>query len=192
MVNDGGPLRSPISGEVDELKRAWYNHVLTTLQKLDDRVDSISSELYKELYRVKEAIQKDLYSLKSELEKEIASTKTFSVEAMEKIQNKINELIEKLSSRIEVLEKSVVKEELVKELNNIKQNLTKDILNQKTAFVADIAKQKEEFNKLLEPINTKITKIEVKLALWAAGFGVIGGIILKILLFLADKYYFKG
>lgn len=185
MAANGGSLVGSNASEVDELKRAWYTHVLNTLQKLDDRMDSVSTELYKEFYKVKESIQKDLYEFKSDLQKEISSTKVFSVEVMEKTQEKINKLLEKLSQRIESLEKSVVKEELVKELNDIKQNLTRDILGQKTYFISYIAEQ-------IEPIKTKITKIEVKLALWAAFFGVIGTILMNLVLLLSKWYFSKG
>lgn len=194
MVEDGGSTKGIVVTEVDELKRAWYNHVLNTLQKLDDRIDSVSSDLYKELYKVKEAMQKDLYAFKSDLQKDITSTKSFGVEAMEKIEIKINKLIDKLSRRIEILEKSVLKEELVKELSDIKQELTKDILDQKTSFILDIAKQKEDFNELLVPINNKITKIEIRLAIWAAIFGVVGTLLTNIILHLLPIVvkYFKG
>jgi hypothetical protein len=187
MADTLGSLRFSGASDVDELKRAWYNHVLSTLEKLDSRVDNLSAELYS----LKTAMQRDLYTYKEELQKEINSSKTLNANDLEKIQEKTERLIDKLSQRIEILEKSVLKEELLKELNTIKSSLTKDITDQKEEFLMDINEQKDEFNKLLEPIKAKITRIEIRLAVWAAVFGIIGTLIMNIVLFVIKEYFIE-
>jgi len=158
------------ASEVDELKRTWYSHVLHTLEKLDIHIDSVVSETHK----TREELQRELYQLRDELRKEIANTKTFTSAETDRLRTKIEEVVSRLESRIALLEKSEVKEQLKQEINDLKNELTSDITCKKDTLTSDITSQKDEFIKLLEPLRTKITRMETKLAMWAILFGIVG------------------
>ena len=73
------------ASEIDELRRAWYQHVLNSLEKLDRSIDSLSDDLNS----VKEKLRSEIDVIrKEEGNKELSKIK-------EKFVDEINELKEK-------------------------------------------------------------------------------------------------
>jgi len=70
--------------EAGELKTMWYNHVLTTIEKLDGRIDDLEKELLKAKYEAFE----ELVKLKDEFRKEIKEVKEKLCEDVKDVEDK--------------------------------------------------------------------------------------------------------
>jgi hypothetical protein len=170
----------------NELKRAWYNHVLHTLEKLDSHVDAISSELHK----TKEDLHMDLFKFKEDLRKDIENSKSLNAKELEKVQVKVEQLISKITDRLDKLEQADIKNELLSVLTGLKEDLTKDINYQKEILTEDIVKQREEFKDLLDPLKIRMTKMEVKMAMIGILVSLGATAIFNVGLLIAKTYFF--
>lgn len=135
--------------EKERLKKAWFNHVISSLEKLDESIDKINldlynrtGELYKEIQSVKDLLYKELKDINKDHHGDVC-----------KLEKKVEKLLDDINCKIRNLSVPSIKEELQKEISDLKDNFT---------------------NKL-EPITTSITTINVKLTMWALFAGIVGG-----------------
>jgi hypothetical protein len=137
------------NAENERLRKAWFNHVISTLEKLDENIDKVNTELYNktsELY-------KEIQSVKDLLYKELKDVNKSHHDDVCKLEKRVEKLLYDIESKIKNLSVPSVKEELKKDIVDVKDN----------------------FADKLDPIKTAVTKINVKLTMWALFAGIIGG-----------------
>ena len=153
MTEDKDVFISKIeSTENERLRKAWFNHVISTLEKLDENIDKVNddlhnktSELYKEVQGVKDLLYSELKYVNKSHHEDIC-----------KLEKRVEKLLYDIENKIKNLSVPSVKEELKKDIVDVKDNLTDK----------------------LDPIKTAVTKINVKLTMWALFAGIIGGWVL--------------
>ena len=142
------------SEETERLKKVWFNHVIFTLEKLDENIDKANNELYNktsELYKEIQAVKDLLYSELKDV------NKNHHGEVCE-LEKRVNKLVDGIEYKIKNLSISSVKEELKKDITNLK----------------------DDFTDKLDPIKIAVTKINVKLTMWALFAGTIGGLVVPV------------
>jgi len=137
------------NAETERLRKVWFNHVIFTLEKLAENIDKTNSELYNktsELY-------KEIQSVKDLLYSELKDVNRNRHNEIYKLEKRVNELVDSIECKIKNLSVPSVKEELKKDITNLK----------------------DDFTEKLNFIKVAVTKINVKLTMWALFAGVIGG-----------------
>jgi len=140
--------------EAERLKKAWFDHVLLSLERLSANVNRLSSDLYD----VKDSLFKDIVSTKESLRTELLFTKSEMGVELEKLEKRIEKNIDNINKTINSISTQAVKDELKKNLDDLKLQLNADI---------------EAIKKEHMPIRDSILILKVKVAMW----GVLGGII---------------
>ena len=152
---------SMFNEEIDALKKSWYSHVLTTLERLGDNMEKLSEELYKQ----RDEFRKDLYELRDKIRNETADS--HSLEILEK---HINALLDRVDKRIKDLEEIIRSNTVNEEIKSIQLGI-KDLDN-KIEHV--IRTQFDNFKeKKLDPLTNRLNKVEIKVAI----YGVIAGVL---------------
>lgn len=141
--------------EADRLKKAWFDHVFASLEKLGRRVEKLSSELY----AAKDALYKDIVDAKEVLRSELAVLKSEHNSDLEKLEKRIEKSIDSINKSIESLSVQKVKDELKKDVEDLGKEINKELTKIKDDRVA--------------PLTTEVTKLKVKISVW----GVLGGIV---------------
>ncbi|RKX64732.1 MAG: hypothetical protein DRP42_05930 [Tenericutes bacterium] len=136
------------AAEATMLKKAWYNHVLITLEKLDDNIDRLSAEIHE----TKTALYKEIVDSKDALRTELIAGDQHNDQELDKLEKRLEKALDTIVLKVNELEKSPVKEELEKSLSAIR----------------------EATNIKLVPIREDLTSLKTKLAIWASLFGVLG------------------
>ena len=119
--------------ESEALKKAWFKHVLLSLEKLDDYLETTRNV---EIPQLRAELRKEIYDLKLELK------------------------------------------EIISELK------------------VQVVKDEEAFSKFkvdkIEPMSTNLTVLKVKVAMFAAGCGFLGGGLMALIIYLLRDYILKG
>ena len=164
MVNDNEKTTFSVVAEehireAERLKKAWFDHVLSSLEKLNDNVSQLSSELYV----AKDSLFKDIVSTKEALRKEVAENKSDINVNVDKLENRIDKTFDKVVKSIDDMAIQAVKDDLKKGLDDLRAMHNKDV--------------KEIRNESL-PLRDNVTKMKVKFALLAFISGLVGSAIL--------------
>lgn len=118
--------------EAERLKKAWFDHVLNSLEKLGKSIEKVSSELQ----TVKEDLYKEVTDVKELLHKEIKDCKGVSNVDIEKLEKRTEKALDGLVEQIKFLTADNVKEELMKEISDLKDKkiapLENDVVSIKT------------------------------------------------------------
>lgn len=96
---------APISGsssqhaiEAEELKKAWFKHVLISVEKLSDTVQEIRTKDLKEVKsEIKAELQKELTRVEDMIKKNEGLLEDYKRETIKPVTEKINTLVAKLS-----------------------------------------------------------------------------------------------
>jgi Rad3-related DNA helicase len=137
--------------EAEELKKAWFRHLLVSLEKLNDTIENIRRE---DLPETKKELKLDLNKLEHDLKIELTKTETAFKAEITKIENKHKEEMDKVVKAAEKADERF-----------IKSNETLD-------------KYKSE---VIVPLNEKVTVIVTKMSLIGMLAGAVGSIIFLII-----------
>ncbi len=156
--------------EAERLKKAWFDHVIVTLEKLAENIDKTSTdlhatknELYKEIVSVREILRAELKDFGGGVDKDL-----------EKVEKRIYRVIDNVNKSIDSLSPQPMKDELKKDIESLRKEMEKEIKELK----------KESIN----PLTIDMVKLNTKIAMW----GGLAGVISTILIFVARYYLFKG
>lgn len=140
--------------EADRLKKAWFDHVFASLEKLGESVNKLSSDLH----GAKVALYKDIVAARETLRKELSAMKSETTMDLDKLERRIEKTIDNINKNIDALSVHSVKEELKKDVESLRKEITKEI-----------TKLKEE---RVFPLKEDIIKLKVK---WSVLWGILGG-----------------
>ena len=146
---------SHTSLEAEELKKAWFRHLLVSLEKLHDIVETIRRE---DLPELKKELKKELNELERELKEDLTKIEKAFKEELDKIEKEYKSEIEKNIKAIEKVDDKLTKS------NEALEKYKTDVIN---------------------PLNDKVTVLITKMAIigfLAGGIGSIIFIIIKELL----------
>lgn len=119
--------------EAERLKKAWFDHVLKSLEQLGKNVDKLSSDLN----IAKEDLYKQITEVKDLLHEEIKGRRLETDADLEKMEARIEKKLDELNGSIKALTVSGIKEELTKEMNKLENKVT--AIQAKMAVLASIA-----------------------------------------------------
>jgi len=137
--------------EAEELKKAWFKHLLVSLEKLHDLVENVRRT---DLPEIKKDFKEELNKLEVDLKKELAKIEGEFRKAAEKLEEEHKKDIAKLETRVEKIDLSIKENEVA---------LTK--------YKTDI----------IGPMSTKLTELAAKMALIGVLAGGIASIIYIII-----------
>jgi hypothetical protein len=140
------------SQEAAMLKKAWYNHVLLALEKLDSAVDRVSNEIHD----VRTTLYKEIIESKESLRTELVAGDRHNDDEIVKLEKRLIKALDDLARKVEELEKSPIKENIEKNLSSIR----------------------EATNTKIAPIKEDLASLKTKMAMWAALFGAAGSALL--------------
>lgn len=145
--------------EAERLKKAWFDHVLSSLEKINDNVNQLSSELHE----AKDVLFKDIMSTKEALRNEIAANKSDINDSLDKLEKRIDKAFDRVDKSIDSMEVQAVKDDLKKGLEDLRAAHNKDM---------------KELRSESLPLRDSVTKINVKFALLAVLAGIVGSAIM--------------
>jgi replicative DNA helicase len=134
--------------EADRLKKAWFDHVLSSLEKLNSNVNKLSTDLY----NVKDSLYKEIVTTKENLRKEIVANKAELNNSSDKLEDRIEKSIDKVAGSVVDLG-----------VQNIKDDLKKDLIDLKDKHDSD-----------LKEVSGSVTALKVKVGVIAFIAGIIG------------------
>lgn len=146
--------------DTGELRRTWYQYVLHSFEKLDNRIDNISEDLH----FIKDDLRTQIDACRSEIRMEMMTEDGKRKESLEKLEKRIEASLLTMANKIEIIEGSDLREKLRDEILEVTK---------------DITKLKDE---ILSPLSIKIAKIETKVMMWGAIFGAAGSLVSAILI----------
>ncbi len=138
--------------EVKILKRAWYTHFLSVLEKLADNIDSVSDEFHD----YKDKIYEEINSLRELLRQEINDAKNSGSIDLEKLESRIEKTIDTLNRLLEKSDHSKDIEEIRKEMAALRLDMSTKIENM-------MSKHKKEVS---DPMKELLTTLKTKIAVW--------------------------
>lgn len=146
--------------EADRLKKAWFDHVFASLEKLGESVDKLSFDLH----CAKESLYKDIVIARESLRKELTGAKTETTLDLEKLERRIEKTIDNINKNIESISVHAVKEELKRDIESLRKETEKGLTKIKENRVT--------------PLSDDIIRLKVKVAVWSILGGILGSAIL--------------
>ena len=143
-----GALAEEHIRESEQLKRAWFDHVLSSLEKLGENVDRLSSELHAS----KDNLYKEIIKTKENIRKELNDYRNNTSVDLEKVEKRIEKILDELNIKIKDLSVQAVKDELKRDIEKLKEDK-------------------------IGPLSDSILALKVKIAVWGITAGIIGNII---------------
>lgn len=152
--------------EAERLKKAWFDHVIVTLEKLAENIDKTSSdlhvakgELYKEIVRVRETLRAELKEFGGGVDKDL-----------EKVEKRIYRVIDNINKNMDTLSPQPMKDELKKDIESLRKEMEGEI--------------KELKKETISPLEIDMVKLNTKIAMWGGAAGVFGALLILIV-----RYY---
>lgn len=139
--------------EAERLKKAWFDHVLSSLEKLSANVTMLSTDLH----MAKDNLFKDIIANKEQLRKEIRANKAEVGIDIDKLEKRIEKSIDNVNKSIDSISVQTIKDELKRDLADLKVKINEEIT----------LLRKENL-----PLRDNVTNLKVKVTMW----GIIGGI----------------
>jgi DNA anti-recombination protein RmuC len=138
--------------EAERIKKAWFDHVLSSMEKLNANVNKLSADVY----NVKETLFKDIILTKDALRKDISANKAELGSSVDKLEKRIEKSMDKITKSVDDLAVAALKDELKKDLDNLKEKHDKD----------------------LKEVQGTVTTLKVKVGVIAFISGIIGAALL--------------
>lgn len=146
--------------EAERLKKAWFDHVFNSIERLGENVEKISSDLqatrgefYKEISEAKEILRKETVLLHKDIDIDI-----------DKVEKRLNKTIDGINKSIDSISFKEIRDELKIDLTTVKEELRKEI---------------DTVRKAVVPLKDDVVKLRITIAKW----GGLGGLIVSLLLF---------
>jgi archaellum component FlaC len=164
----------------EDIKKAWFRHMLKSMERLSDLVESVRSV--------------DISNLKSDLKDEIKRVeKRLEGLGQQVIDNRkevlanANKIDTDLTGKLDRSHQDLLKriEDLVRDLNSYKLVVDSKF----NTFDKELDKYKRA---VVDPLSMKVMAISVKLGVWGTVAGLIGGAIFTVAWFFVKTYIFAG
>ena len=179
---EGKPISESAAAHIaegEDLKKAWFKYMLSSMEKLNDLVEAIR--------RV------DIVNLKTDLKEDCRKAES----RIDKIEQQVRDNRKEIESKVDKLDKDLTAQidrshrELLDKITEVNRDLQAYKLRVDTRFnVAD--KEIEQYKKeVIEPLKIKILTISVKLGVWATIAGLIGSGIGIFSFYLARIFIFR-
>lgn len=165
--------------EGEDIKKAWFRHVLYSMEKLNDLVEKVRSV---DIPNLKADLKDEIYKVENRLERAERQVRDHRQESLTKIDKVDVNLLKKFESTCQ---------ELLSKTEEVKR----DLKAHKVAIESKFKQVDEEFStynkEVVDPMRMKILTISVKLGVWAAIAGVIGsGLFAGVWVLI--KFFFPG
>ena len=134
--------------EAERLKKAWFDHVLSSIEKLNANVNKLSSDVHE----VKETLFKDIVNTKDSIRRDMGVNKADTTVNLDKLEKRIEKSMDKLAKDIESLAVQAIKDELK----------------------SDVDKLKDKHDTDLKDVQNSVTALKVKVGVIAFISGIIG------------------
>lgn len=150
--------------EGEDLKKAWFKHMLSSMEKLNDLIEKVRRE--------------DIASLKNDMK-----------EATNKVELKVDKLeTETKTIRLELISQI---EKIEKNLTNKITKVENDFFEQGKASRTELEAYKKEVRDVIDPIKNRVLTITVKLGVWATVAGFAGSGIMALIVYIIKEYFMK-
>jgi DNA anti-recombination protein RmuC len=160
----------------EDLKKAWFRHVLSSVEKLNTLVENVRSV--------------DISNLKADLKDDIRK-----VEArLDRLERQLRDTRQELLARIDKVDAELTKkiEAAHQELLNKIEEVNRDLQAYKTTvdnkFIAAEKELSTYKKEVVDPMRMKILTISVKLGVWATVAGLVGSGLFALGGFLIKSY----
>ena len=170
---------SVYDGESEYLKKAWFRHVLSSIEKLNDLVETVRSV--------------DISNLKGDLKDEIRKVESRLDRLEQAVRDNRNELLSKIDKIDSDLAKKL--EYSHRELLKKVEELNRDVQAYKLVVDSKFNEAEKELQayrkEVVDPLRLKILTISVKIGMLATIAGMAGSLLFAILGYVAQHYIFK-
>jgi hypothetical protein len=179
---NGGPVTTGSSiqdAEGVELRKAWFRHVLSSVEKLNYLVETIRSV--------------DLSNLKVDLKDEIRKVEY----RLERLEQLVRDNRQEVLSNIDKVDTELTRkvENSYQELLKRIEDVNRDLQSYKTIVDSKFNQAQKEFlaykKEVVDPLRMKILTISVKLGVWATLAGVVGSTLFTIGWYLLKTHFTK-
>jgi hypothetical protein len=150
--------------EADRLKKAWFDHVFTSLEKLGKSVEKLSFDLHD----AKEVLFKDIVTAKEVLRSELSNLKSDQYSDLEKLEKRIEKSIDSINKSIDSIHVQSVKDELKNDIEKLSREINKELTSIKEDRVL--------------PIKEDVIRLKLKVALWGVIGGLLGSVVISVFL----------
>ena len=141
--------------EVERLKKAWFDHVLNSIERLAENLQCAKSESYKNISEAKENLRNEISLLRKEFDVDI-----------DKMEKRLIRAVDVVSKTIDNIAVKEFRDELKKELLAVKKE------------------HKEELKSIRTEGLTPLREDMIKLRLTMAKWGGLGGLMVSAILYL--------
>lgn len=167
------------SAESEDLKKAWFRHMFSSMEKLNDLIENVRSV--------------DITNLKIELREEIKKVEI----RIEKLEGQIKENRNELLSKVDKVDATLTDKidrshiELLKKIEEIYGDLQTYKTTIESKFNNAEKELKEYKKEVVDPIKVKLLTISIKLGVWATVAGLVGSSLFALGFYLMKVYVFK-
>lgn len=159
--------------ELEDIKRAYYNHIVSTIERIDKSV----KRMERDFTNLKYESSINLHDLDVTYRDRYQSIVREWLSNINELERKINDLIKELKVRIDKLEST-------EKLDGLNVRISK-IQDEVTAFREQI---NSTIGLLKNELNKQITPIKIKVALWGTIFCVAWSGIISFIIWLFRGY----
>lgn len=165
--------------EGEDIKKAWFRHVLSSMEKLNDLVETIRSV--------------DISNLKADLKDEIRKVEG----RLDRLERQVRDNRNELLGRIDKVDTELTKkiESTYQNLLNKVEEVNRDLQKYKLVVDSKFNQTEKELaaykKEIIEPMRLKVLTISIKLGVWAALAGLVGSGIFAAVGYFLKEYFFK-
>jgi DNA anti-recombination protein RmuC len=165
--------------EGEDLKKAWFRHMLFSMEKLNDLVETVRSV--------------DITNLKTDLKEEIRKVEL----RIEKLEQQIKENRTELFSKIDKVDTELTTkldkshQELLKKIEEVHRDLQAYKITVENKFNTAEKELKEYKKEVVDPLKTRLLTVSVKLGVWATVAGLVGSGLFAFGFYLVRIFVFK-
>jgi len=141
--------------EAERLKKAWFDHVLNSIERLAENLQCAKSESYKDTSETKELLRSEISSLRKEVDTDLDKMEKRLVRAMDIVSKNIDNI----------------------SVKEVRDELKEDLLTIKNEYKEELKVIKVEG---LTPLREDVIKLRITMAKW----GGLGGLMVSAILYL--------
>jgi hypothetical protein len=163
--------------EAIELKKEWFKHVLSSLEKTNQALDKAHiaiGDLQKEFHNHQLDTKTDFAKLKDFVNEEIKEIRAYHDDGIEKYAEKIENKLTKINEKLEIIPANIAK---------IKEELKDGLAGSKTDATIESSRCKDVLIKdEIKPLGDRVTNIYIKVMVLSTVAGIIASALLSIVL----------
>jgi len=163
--------------EAIELKKEWFKHVLSSLEKTNavlDKAHLAIGDLQKDFHQHQLELKTDFAKLKDFVNDEIKEIRAYHDDDFEKFSEKLEGKLNKITEKLERIPDSVSK---------LKEELKEDLASNKINVATESSKFKDGLIKdEIKPLGDRVTNIYIKVMVLSTVAGIVASALLSIIL----------